>query len=146
MEAALNISKNVLLLEEDNFLANEIVNVLRISGFQTTVFADLTDAFAAASVKPPDIFLASWNTFGMNGRSMIRQMRHFNRSLQSIPAVLMTDREIDGSIRQRLSGEGYRWLFPHPISTYKLPRLLFQTIAEAGQYQQYPFYLPTVEI
>jgi len=104
-----------MFIADADIATTQIADALSKCGLDVRVYSNLAEAFVSAAVQRPDVLLAFWNADGgSNGRSIIRQMRHSNRCLKEIPAILISDRSVDNWTERKLSLEGAWWIIRKP--------------------------------
>lgn len=79
----------VLLIEDDVFLQEITVEVLRLLGHKTTTASDGPAGIAAARACRPDVILCDIGLPGMNGYDVARTIRA-DDTLRSVPLVALT--------------------------------------------------------
>jgi DNA-binding response OmpR family regulator len=88
----------ILLVEDDQSLANGLCKALRAEGFVTNHVAEGRAALHAVSVQPPDIVVLDLGLPDMDGLDVLRSIRG---SGSTIPILILTARS---SIDARVSG------------------------------------------
>lgn len=124
--------KPVALALEDDLLSGTLLQmVLEQACGKVFVAATAEEALEVFKQVTPDLVLVSWDTDGIDGRTMLMSLRGRVPALLKIPALLMTDREVNARLRLELSMEGYHWILQKPIVMTSLPKLVHWTVAEA---------------
>ena len=88
----------ILLVEDDQSLANGLCKALRSEGFVTNHVSDGGAALHAVSVQPPDIVVLDLGLPDMDGLDVLRKIRS---SGSTLPVLILTARS---SIDARVSG------------------------------------------
>ena len=99
------MSQTVLVVEDEIDLAQILVDYLKRDGFSATTIADGEVALATLSKTPPDLLLLDLMLPGMDGLSILRELR----KTSSLPVILVTARveEIDRLIGLELGADDY---------------------------------------
>lgn len=95
----------VLIVEDEESLADPLAYLLNKEGFETTVVTDGPSALAAFDRARPDIVLLDLMLPGMSGTDVCKQLRQ--RS--SVPVIMVTarDSEIDKVVGLELGADDY---------------------------------------
>ncbi|MGV9746951.1 winged helix-turn-helix domain-containing protein [Rhodococcus zopfii] len=96
---------NVLIVEDEESLADPLAFLLRKEGFETTVVADGPSALAEFDRAGADIVLLDLMLPGMSGTDVCKQLR----SRSSVPVIMVTarDSEIDKVVGLELGADDY---------------------------------------
>jgi two-component system response regulator BaeR len=96
---------NILVVEDEEDLAQVMVDYLRREGFEATAESNGTVAFERIRSTPPDLALLDLMLPGMDGLSLLREVRKFSE----LPVILATARveEIDRLIGLELGADDY---------------------------------------
>jgi len=65
---------------------------------------------------PANLFIARWETGGLDGRMMVKLAKRQHPSLREVPALLITDRKLSFSVRMGLTREGFNWVIQSPFT------------------------------
>ena len=95
----------VLIIEDEESLADPLAYLLRKEGFETTVVTDGPSALAEFDRARPDIVLLDLMLPGMSGTDVCKQLR----LRSSIPVIMVTarDSEIDKVVGLELGADDY---------------------------------------
>ncbi|MGD0088717.1 MAG: response regulator [Planctomycetota bacterium] len=125
------VSRPSVLLLEDNPLHGALLQmVLEASGMEVFKASAASEAARIAGKQAPDLILVSWDTEGLDGRALLAFLRLSVPELAGVPVLLMTDRNISGTLRMVLAKEGYLWILQKPLVPTSLPKLIQRTIAD----------------
>ncbi|GFG52627.1 DNA-binding response regulator [Mycolicibacterium agri] len=96
---------NVLIVEDEESLADPLAFLLRKEGFEATVVADGPSALAEFERAGADIVLLDLMLPGMSGTDVCRQLR----ARSSVPVIMVTarDSEIDKVVGLELGADDY---------------------------------------
>ncbi|MGV0836650.1 two-component sensory transduction protein RegX [Mycolicibacterium thermoresistibile] len=96
---------SVLIVEDEESLADPLAFLLRKEGFQTTVVTDGPSALAEFERSGADIILLDLMLPGMSGTDVCRQLR----ARSSVPVIMVTarDSEIDKVVGLELGADDY---------------------------------------
>jgi len=96
---------NVLIVEDEESLADPLAFLLRKEGFETTVVTDGPSALAEFDRAGADIVLLDLMLPGMSGTDVCKQLR----SRSSVPVIMVTarDSEIDKVVGLELGADDY---------------------------------------
>lgn len=96
---------SVLIVEDEESLADPLAFLLRKEGFETTVVTDGPSALAEFDRAGADIVLLDLMLPGMSGTDVCRQLR----SRSSVPVIMVTarDSEIDKVVGLELGADDY---------------------------------------
>ena len=96
---------SVLIVEDEESLADPLAFLLRKEGFEATVVADGPSALAEFERAGADIVLLDLMLPGMSGTDVCKQLR----SLSSVPVIMVTarDSEIDKVVGLELGADDY---------------------------------------
>lgn len=95
----------VLIVEDEESLAEPLAYLLRKEGFETTVVAEGSTALAEFDRARPDIVLLDLMLPGMSGTEVCKQLR----ARSSVPVIMVTarDAEIDKVVGLELGADDY---------------------------------------
>lgn len=82
--------KRILIIDEDNFDAKNIENLLSDSGYKTYLAENSFDGFEIAKRYLPDLILCSIHTKGNNGSNIIFELMQFEET-STIPIICLTE-------------------------------------------------------
>ncbi|MCG5432305.1 two-component sensory transduction protein RegX [Mycobacterium sp. MYCO198283] len=96
---------SVLIVEDEESLADPLAYLLRKEGFEATVVADGPSALAEFDRSGPDIVLLDLMLPGMSGTDVCRQLR----ARSSVPVIMVTarDSEIDKVVGLEIGADDY---------------------------------------
>ena len=99
------MSKRILIVEDETDLAQILAEYLQRDGFVATTIADGLMAMAALRQAPPDLLLLDLMLPGMNGISILRELR----KTSELPVIMVTARteEIDRLLGLELGADDY---------------------------------------
>jgi two-component system response regulator BaeR len=99
------MSKHILVVEDETDLAQILVDYLKRDGFIATTLADGLKAMTELQRNPPDLLLLDIMLPGLDGVSIIRELRKFS----NLPVIMATARveEIDRLIGLELGADDY---------------------------------------
>lgn len=80
--------KKILIIEDEEIVANELCNLLNNSGYETFLLEDFKDAKEEILKKSPDLILLDINIPYKNGCLLLQELRKES----SIPVVMVTSR------------------------------------------------------
>lgn len=83
-------SVHVLLVEDDNFLANIYKTKFELEGFKVTVSSDGAGGLSTAKKKLPDVILLDILLPKMDGFSVLTQLKK-DGATKDIPVILLTN-------------------------------------------------------
>lgn len=78
------------IAEPSRPLRERIADALEGAGFTVEAFLDGSEAYIAATARPPDVLIAATSMAGMDGLTLVRTLTVHPR-LSSVPVVLTTD-------------------------------------------------------
>ena len=95
----------VLIVEDEESLADPLAYLLQKEGFETTIVADGSSALAEFDRARPDIVLLDLMLPGMSGTEVCKQLR----TRSSVPVIMVTarDTEIDKVVGLELGADDY---------------------------------------
>lgn len=95
----------VLIVEDEESLADPLAYLLQKEGFETTIVADGSSALAEFERARPDIVLLDLMLPGMSGTEVCKQLR----ARSSVPVIMVTarDAEIDKVVGLELGADDY---------------------------------------
>ncbi len=105
MRGERNVVTNVLIVEDEESLADPLAFLLRKEGFEATVVADGPTALAEFERAGADIVLLDLMLPGMSGTEVCKQLR----ARSSVPVIMVTarDTEIDKVVGLELGADDY---------------------------------------
>ena len=110
---------SVLIVEDEESLADPLAFLLRKEGFEATVVADGPSALAEFDRAGADIVLLDLMLPGMSGTDVCKQLR----ARSSVPVIMVTarDSEIDKVVGLELGADDY---VPKPFEPYSARELI----------------------
>ncbi|MCS6887491.1 MAG: response regulator [Chloroflexus sp.] len=93
---------HILIVEDDQALAELVARTLRSAGWPVEVAFDGETGLAAAIVRPPGLILLDYMLPKMDGLQLLERLRA-DPVGQTIPVILMTARDLTVEERQRLA-------------------------------------------
>lgn len=102
------MTQRILVVEDENDLAQILVDYLKRDGYAANTIADGQQAMAALQDAPPDLLLLDLMLPGLDGLSILRELRR-NPASAMLPVILVTARveEIDRLIGLELGADDY---------------------------------------
>jgi two-component system response regulator BaeR len=102
------MTQHILIVEDEADLAQILADYLKRDGFVATTVGDGLAAFDTLRRAPPDLLLLDLMLPGMDGLSILREMRK-TPALETLPVILVTARveEIDRLIGLELGADDY---------------------------------------
>lgn len=88
----------ILLIEDDDLVADSLVLALKSSGYITERFSDAADAEVAASTAPFDVIILDLGLPGLSGLDFLKRIR--NKKI-SVPVLILTAKD---SYDDRIAG------------------------------------------
>ena len=79
----------VLIIDDDEALAQELAEVMRESGYDTGTVSDASSAIKTADEKRPDVILLDLKMPGKSGFQVADDLKHFSTT-SDIPIIAMT--------------------------------------------------------
>ncbi|WP_322512930.1 response regulator, partial [Chloroflexus sp.] len=95
-------SSHILIIEDDQALAELAARTLRSAGWPVEVAFDGETGLAAALARPPGLILLDYMLPKMDGLQLLEHLRA-DPVGQTIPVILMTARDLSVEDRQRLA-------------------------------------------
>jgi CheY-like chemotaxis protein len=81
--------KKILIVDDDREFAEELKELLFLSGYEAVVINDSKEAFDAAFTLKPDIILLDIKMDGMDGFQVLEKLKQFPETAR-IPVIAMT--------------------------------------------------------
>lgn len=102
------MTQRILVVEDENDLAQILVDYLKRDGYEANTLADGQQAMAALRSDLPDLLLLDLMLPGLDGLSILRELRR-NPASAALPVILVTARveEIDRLIGLELGADDY---------------------------------------
>lgn len=102
------MTQRILVVEDENDLAQILVDYLKRDGYAANTIADGQQAMAVLQDAPPDLLLLDLMLPGLDGLSILRELRR-NPASAMLPVILVTARveEIDRLIGLELGADDY---------------------------------------
>jgi DNA-binding response OmpR family regulator len=99
------VSKSVLVVDDEPKIVEVVGDYLRSAGFSVTTAADGEGAVASARARPPDLVLLDLGLPGLDGLDVARQLRRAS----SVPIIMLTARgeETDRVLGLELGADDY---------------------------------------
>ncbi|HYG75122.1 MAG TPA: response regulator [Planctomycetota bacterium] len=110
--------------------------VLESSNIRVRQAESLEEAAEFAPEALPKLILADWDMDGLDGRTLVANLRACCNQLRSVPAILLTDRVLIPGIVRELMSENYAWILKKPIVTTSLPKLILRTVNDSASAQR----------
>ena len=114
--------KTVLIIEDEIKLAESIRRYLEIKGYKTQAVFAGEEGLAAVAAHKPDLILTDIMMPGMDGYSMIKELRKANRET---PIIVMTGKE---RMKELIAMEGISDLVPKPFDLEVLEQKISNVI------------------
>lgn len=89
------MSKKILVVDDQPYLRDVQVLLLRTAGYEATALASATEALARLSDVRPDLILLDMGMPGMNGRQFLSRLRA-DTAWSALPVILATGFGIEG--------------------------------------------------
>ena len=92
--------KTILVVDDEQDLADAVAALLRARGYQVVVAADGKEGLEQAVAEPPDLVLLDYELPEMDGLEVIRELRS-RETTRAVPVLLCTASKIGvGEIRK----------------------------------------------
>lgn len=101
MFAKMKNSKNILLIEDDPFISDIYLTILRDAGYETNLASDGETGLKMAKETKPDLILIDLLLPRMNGLEILENIRkEKNKSLNKVPVIILTNWTDDKNIER----------------------------------------------
>jgi DNA-binding response OmpR family regulator len=114
----------VLLLEDDFIHGGLIKSALAATGVHVCMAVTVAEAADVLNVFLPDVIIADWDVYGIDGRAFVKALRARGEAQSRIPAILMTESPVDDAMRLDLLEDDFGWVLSKPFPMVSLPRLV----------------------
>ena|SRR3990167_4323902 len=94
--------KHILLVEDDEFLAELYATKLNLEGFEVSLAADGEKGLKSAKEKKPDLILLDIVLPKMDGFEVLRQLK-LDKNVKSVPVILLTNLSQKDEVNRGLS-------------------------------------------
>lgn len=104
----------VLVLEDNPVLLRDLVDLLKLDGFEVQVAQTVSDTLTFAAERRPDLIVASMHLAELDGFELYRLL-HTCEPTAGVPLLLLTHRS-DPEFSERLGEEGIREVLVMPFT------------------------------
>jgi len=115
--------RKILVIEDDDFLRESLVDFLEVHKFDVVATEDSFNGLRIAHEMRPDLILCESNIPMFTGAEVIKALRH-NLKTSHIPIILLIDDSIMGYFYLRMGANDY--LEKSSIPTELLPQIYAQ--------------------
>ncbi|HMF39955.1 MAG TPA: response regulator [Polyangia bacterium] len=110
---------SVLVVDDNQDLAENIAEILGLRGFATTIAASAEEALPKALPEGPALLVTDFRLPGINGAELVRQVRQSRRDVRAIVISAYTDDRTIAAARD--AGADF---LPKPVDFGALSRIL----------------------
>jgi DNA-binding response OmpR family regulator len=123
-------NENALVISDNDFERQLIETVLGFHEIPCCLAASQAEAAQFLNSLRPRIIIVSWRAEGLDGRTIVCQLKQLNRNLRSVPVILITDRKLNVRDRTNCRNEGINWIVQSPLNTARFATLVKMLIDE----------------
>jgi CheY-like chemotaxis protein len=129
-EIEIGAGRSVLIVDDDQDLAESLALGLNSQGFLTTLAERADLALQLARTDRPDVILLDYSLPDMNGFEVCRRLDE-NRATSSIPVIMLSG-SVEGEMIRRARSAGCRFYLQKPYDPNALLTLIGMVLSDAA--------------